>query len=60
MVAAKKVTTCGIHGKLRELQRICEDGGETVPTTIVDLIELDREGIKSKRKITTMTSRQTE
>lgn len=27
-----------ISGKLREVQRVCEGGGEAVPTTIVEVV----------------------
>lgn len=48
------MATSGICGKLRELQRICEDGGELVPTTIVDVTDLSREGVEVKRKNATV------
>lgn len=60
MVTAKEVTTSGICGELGEVQRICEDGDEAVPTTIVIVIKLVREGIKVERKIATMPSQQTD
>lgn len=53
MVTANEVTTSGIRGKLREVQRVCEDGSAAIPTTIVELIELARENVKIIPKILT-------
>lgn len=57
MVAAKEVATAGIRSKLREVQRVCEDGGETVFTTIVKVVELARKGVETKRKNVTSSIR---
>lgn len=32
------------------MQRVCEDGGTPVLTTIVEVIELARESVETKRK----------
>lgn len=49
-VTAEEAATSGIRNKLREVQRVCDDSGEAVPTTIVEVVELAREGINAKRK----------
>lgn len=50
----------GIRSKLREVHPVCKDGGKAVPTTIVKVIELAREGIEVKRRNATKSSRQTD
>lgn len=57
-MTAEKVATSGICGKMPEVQRVCKDGGETAPTTHVDVIELACAGIEARRKRATMLSRQ--
>lgn len=57
-MTAEKVAISRIRRKLRKVQRVGEDGGESVPTTTVGLIELARESIETKRKNATMCSRQ--
>lgn len=47
IVTAEEVAITGIRGKLGEVQRVCKEGGEAVPTTIIDVINLAREGIKA-------------
>lgn len=42
MVTTVKVATAGSRGKLLEVQRVCEEGDEAAPTTIIDVIELAR------------------
>lgn len=58
IVTAKKVATSGIFGKLRNARRVCEDGYRPVRTAIFEVTELDQEGIETKRKNATMSSRQ--
>lgn len=55
---AKEMDSSSIRGKLREVQRVYEDAGNAVSTTIVKVNELALEGIGAKRKIATMFSRQ--
>lgn len=50
MVTAEEVAMFGIHGKLREVQRVCEDGSEAVSTAIVGVVDLAREGVETKRE----------
>lgn len=60
MVTAVEVATTGIHEKLREVQRACNEDGEAVPTTFVDVINLAREGIKARHKNAALSNRQTD
>lgn len=60
MVAVEEVATSGVRGRLREAQRACEDSGNALPMTIVDVIKLARKGIEAERKNATMFSRQTD
>lgn len=46
--------------KLREVQCVFEEGGEAVPTTTVDIVELAPEDIEMKRKNATMPDTQTD
>lgn len=59
MVSAEAVATSNIRCKFREVQRVYENGCEAVPTTTVEVIELAREAIETKRRSVTMCSRQT-
>lgn len=59
-VTAEEEATNDIHGKFREVWRVCEDGDDAAPTTIVVVIELAREGTKIKRKIATMSNSKTD
>lgn len=59
-VSAGEVATSGNHGKLQEVQCICEVGRDAVPTLIVDVIEIVLDGIEAKRKDATMYSQQTD
>lgn len=49
-MTAKEVATYGIEDKMQEKQRVCEDGVEAVPTTIVEVIELVRDSVEMKRR----------
>lgn len=49
MVSSEQVATSGVRGKLGEGQCACGDDGEVVPTAIVNVVELDGEGIEAKR-----------
>lgn len=40
MVTAEEAVTTGIRGRLRDVPSVCEEGGETGLTTIVDVIDL--------------------
>lgn len=55
MVTADDVATTEICGKLREVQRGCEDGFDAAPTTFVKVIELGRGGIVTKRMNATLS-----
>lgn len=59
MGTAKKVATSGICGKLQEVQRLCENGREAMPTAVVEEIRLAREAIEANRKNATLSNRNT-
>lgn len=59
MVSAKEVATTGVRGKLREMQRVCEDCSKTVPTATVKFAELEREGVELKRKNASLSDQNT-
>lgn len=56
MVTAEETATFGICEKLQEVQRACEGDFDAVSTTIVNVIELDCEGINIKHKNAPMSS----
>lgn len=58
-MTTEEMALIDIRDKLREVQRICENGGEAAPTTFVDVIELARESFEMKQKNATANSRQT-
>lgn len=58
MITAEEVDSSGIREKFRVVQRVREDWGEAVLTTIVDVIELACESIQMKRNNATLSSRQ--
>lgn len=51
MVTAEEENMSGICSKLQEVQRVCEDGGEALYTTIIKDIKPDRDGAALKRII---------
>lgn len=57
MVTAEVVSMCGHRGKLQEVQRVCEDGGKTVLTAIVEVVELACECAEAKRKKAMLSKR---
>lgn len=59
MLTLDEMFTSVVCGKLREVQRVRGEGGEAMPTKIVDVIEHARDGIEMKRKNATLFSRQT-
>lgn len=44
------MTLFGLRGRLQEAQRVCEDGDEAAPTTIVEVMEIACASIEMKRK----------
>lgn len=60
MVIAEEVALSGLQARLREMQRVREDGNETVPTTIIKVVELAREDIEAKRKNAKLSNRDTD
>lgn len=57
---AKKIALIGIRGNLRDVHHVCAEGGEAVPTTIANKIELAHEGIELKRKNATISKLKTD
>lgn len=60
MVPAGKVATFCIRGMLREVQRACEDGGEALSSTVVDVIEPAREDTEIIPKNATLSHQNTD
>lgn len=50
IISVDEVAGSGLRGKLREVQRICEEGGEVVPATVVDVVNLARKVVETKRE----------
>lgn len=50
-MSAEKVATLGTRSELWECQRICDNGGEAVPTTVVYVIELACETLKQNARM---------
>lgn len=50
IVIAKKVALSGFCGILREVQIVCEGGGGAVAATVVEVVNLAREGVIAKRE----------
>lgn len=57
---AEEVATPGIRGKLREVQHVSEEGGDVVFRTILDVIDLARDGIEIDGKNATLSNRTTD
>lgn len=60
MVSAKEVASSGLRGSLQEVRCVCEDGGEALSTTIVDVIKLARESIEIKCKNAPLSDQNTD
>lgn len=60
MTTAEKLSTSGICVELREIQCVCKMGGEGLPTTIFDKVELAREPIEIKHKNEALSNRNTD
>lgn len=59
MVTAEEVAETGIPDRLREDQRVSRKSSVVVPTKIVNVVELARDGFDLKRKNATMSDQQT-
>lgn len=55
MVSAVEVASTSVYRNLRELQRVGENCGEIVPTTVFEVTGLAREIIETKRNIATLS-----
>lgn len=60
MVTSEEVVTPEIREKLRQVQYVCENGGQAVSTAVVDVVELPCNGIETNRKNATVPTRQTD
>lgn len=59
IITGKETTSSIFGGKFRVVQRICQVGGDAVPTTVVEVVELAREGAEAKRKNETLSEQNT-
>lgn len=50
MVSVDEVAASGLQEKLREIQRLCEESGEAVPVTVVEVVDLARVVVETKRE----------
>lgn len=50
MVTVDEVARLALRGKLREVQRICEEAGRPVPSTVVDVVAISRDVVETKRE----------
>lgn len=48
-VLAVKLAESEVRGKLKEVQRLCEDKGEIIPKSAIEVIEISREAVEMKR-----------
>lgn len=48
MVSADEIAKYGVRGKIKEIQRICEDRSKAVPTFVVEVIDLSPEIVERK------------
>lgn len=60
IVTAEDVASSCCRGKLRDVRRVCEDGGEAALTTIVEVVEFACEVTEAMRRNATLSSRSTE
>lgn len=49
MVSADNLATAEVREKRKVIQRTCEDESETVPTSVLEVIDLSREVVETKR-----------
>lgn len=59
IVTAEDVTTSSIHGRLQELERVCEESYEAVLTTIAVVFVLALNVVEIKLKNATLSNRKT-
>lgn len=57
MATAEEVALYCFRGKLREVQCVCKNVVEAVPTTIVEVLELARPDVDAMRKNATLSKR---
>lgn len=49
MVSADMLAASGVRRKMKEIQSIGEDGGVSVPMSVLEVIDLSREEVRTKR-----------
>lgn len=49
IVSDDEIAVSGLHGKLREIQRICKNGGEAVPVSVIEVVKSFRKVAETKR-----------
>lgn len=47
-VGTDKVAASSVRGKMKDIQHICKGGGEVVPTSVVEVIDLFRDVVETK------------
>lgn len=57
IVSADEVAASGVCNKLKQIPRICEDGGEAVPTFVVEVIKPSHEIVETKHDNAKLTNR---
>lgn len=60
MTIAEEVAVFHAHAKSREIQSVCEEGVVAVPTAVIKMIVLARDGIEDRRKNTRFSERSTD
>lgn len=60
MVSTKELVTISIGGRLREVQRISENGGEAVLSEFAEVTDLVWKGVETERKNSKLSERNTE
>lgn len=60
MVTAVEVALSGLREMLREVQCFCKIGGESTPTTVVEVVALSSESVWAKRKDARISERITD
>lgn len=48
MISANELANTGVRRKVIEIQRICKKRSKTVPTAVLEVIDLSREVVKTK------------
>lgn len=60
IVAAKEITTADICKRSQETQQVCENSGDVLRITIVEVTDLARDDVETKRKSAKLSERSTD